>query len=57
MTEKTKKTVTKIANNKQAKQTDAESVNIQHLGEDMSAPNDRPTDGSGGAKPDKADKS
>ena len=38
---KTRETVTKIADNKQAKQSDAESKNIQKLGEDMAAPNDK----------------
>ena len=37
---KTKRTVTKIAKNKQAKQTDAESKTLQKLGNDMAAPND-----------------
>ena len=44
MTEKSskiKKTVTKIADNKKAKQSDAESKTLQKLGEDMSAPNDK----------------
>lgn len=41
MTEKTKQTVTKLAKNKKAPQTDAESKNVQKLGEAMSAPNDK----------------
>lgn len=39
-TEKTQQTVTKLASNKKASQTDAESKNLQKLGQEMSAPND-----------------
>jgi hypothetical protein len=37
----TQKTVTKLAKDKQAKQTDKESKDLQKLGDKMSAPNDK----------------
>lgn len=37
-----KRSVDKLAKNKQAKQTDAESKAVQKAGQDMAAPNDNP---------------